>query len=48
MRVRSQLKECLDSGFVTGWLIKGMTALLRKDKSTGNITSDYRPITCLP
>ena len=29
-------------------LTKGNTALLQKDKSKGNITSNYRPITCLP
>ena len=47
-RVRSQLKECLDSGFAPSVLIKRRTALLQKDKSKGNITSNYRPITCLP
>ena len=41
-RVRSQLKECLDSGFVPSWLTKGRTALLQKDKSKGNIASSYR------
>ena len=30
------------------WLTKGRTALLQKDKSKGNIASDYRPITGLP
>ena len=47
-RVTSQLKECLDSGFVPSWLTKGRTALLKKDKSKGNIVSNYRPITSLP
>ena len=47
-RVRSQLKECLDSGFVPSWLTKERTALLQKDKNRGNIGSNYRPITCLP
>ena len=47
-RVRSQLKECLDSGFAPSWLARGRTALLQKDKSKGNIGSNYRPITCLP
>ena len=47
-RVRSQVKEYLDSGFVPSWLTKGRTALLQKDKSKGNIRSNYRPITCLP
>ena len=46
--VRSQLKECLDIGFVPSWLTKGRTSLLQKDKSKGNITSNYGPITCLP
>ena len=30
------------------WLTKGRTALLQKDKSKGNIASNYRPITSLP
>ena len=29
-------------------LTKGRTTLLQKDKSRGNITSNYGPITCLP
>ena len=47
-RVRLQLKECLDSGFVPSWLTRGSTSLLQKDKSKGNVTSNYRPTTCLP
>ena len=47
-RVRLQLKECLDSGFVPTWLTSGRTSLLQKDKSKGNIASNHRPITCLP
>ena len=47
-RVRLQLKECLDSGFVPSWLTRGRTSLLQKDKSKGNVASNYRPITCLP
>ena len=30
------------------WLTKGRTSLLQKDKSKGNIASNYGPITCLP
>ena len=30
------------------WLTRGRTALLKKDKSKGNIASNYRSITCLP
>ena len=47
-RVRLQLKECLDSGFVPSWLTTGRASLLQKDKSKGNVASNYRPITCLP
>ena len=47
-RVRLQLKECLDSGFVPSCLNRGRTSLLHKDKIKGNVTSNHRPITCLP
>ena len=47
-KVRLQLKECLDSGFMPSWLTRGRTSLLQKDKSKGIVASDYRPITCLP
>ena len=43
-----QLKECLDSRFVPSWLTRGRTSLLQKDKSKGNVASNYRPITFLP
>ena len=47
-RVRLQLKECLDSGFVPSWSTGGRNSLLQKDKSKGNVASNYRPITFLP
>ena len=47
-RVRLQLKECFDCGFVSSWLTRGRTSLLQKDKNKGNVASNYRPITCLP
>ena len=47
-RVRLQLKECLDSGFAPSWLTGGRTSLLQKDKSKGNVASNYSPIFCLP
>ena len=46
-RVRLQLKECLGSGFMPSWLPRGRTLLLLKDKSKGNVASNYRPISCL-
>ena len=42
-----QLRECLDIGFVPSWSTRERTSLLEKDKSKGNIASNYRPITCL-
>ena len=45
---RVRLKEYLDSGFVPSWLTRGRTSLLQKDKSKGNVASNYRPLTCLP
>ena len=47
-RVRVQLKECLDNGFAPSWLTRQRTSLLKKDKSKGNVASNYRPITSLP
>ena len=47
-KVRPEFKECLDSGFVPSRLTKGRTGLLQKDKSKGNIASNYRPITLFP
>ena len=47
-RVRLQLKECLDSGFVPSCLTRERTSLLQKDKSKGNRASNYRPTTFLP
>ena len=47
-RVRLYLTECLDSGFVPSWLTSRRTSLLQKDKSKGNVASNYGPITCLP
>ena len=40
-RVRLQLKECLDSGFVPSWLTRGRTSVLQKDKSKGNVAKYY-------
>ena len=45
---KKKLKECLDSGFVPSWFIRGRNSLLEKDKRKGNVASNYRPITCLP
>ena len=43
-----RLDECMTTGKVPSWMTKGRTCLILKDKSKGNIVSNYRPITCLP
>ena len=47
-RLRLQLKESLDSAFVPSWLTRERPSLLQKDKSKGNVASNYRSIICLP
>ena len=46
--ISMQLDECMTTGKVPSWMTKGRTCLMLKDKSKGNIVSNYRPITCLP
>ena len=46
-RVRLQVKECLESGFVPSWFTRERTSVLQKDKSKGNVACNYRPIACL-
>ena len=46
-KVRLQLKEYLDSGFVPSWLTKRRSSLIQKDNCNSNVASNYRPITCL-
>ena len=38
-KVRLELKECLNSGFMPSCLTKGKTALMQKNKSKANIRS---------
>ena len=42
------LQSYLDSGLVPGWLKKGRTVLIQKDKLKANITTNYGPVICLP
>ena len=41
-KIRSKLKECLDSGFVPSWLTNGRTVLMRKIKAkvVSQVTTD--------
>jgi len=45
--LRKQLEQSLEEG-TPGWMPKGRTILIQKDKKQGNAASNYRPITCLP
>ena len=43
-----QMNELLNTGEVPQWMTKGKTCLILKDKTKGNLVSNFRPITCLP
>ena len=43
-----QLGEILTSREVPSWMVNGKTTLIVKDKTKGNLVSNFRPITCLP
>ena len=47
-RIADQLQNWVRIGQVPEWLTLGRTVLIQKDKGKGNISSNYRPITCLP
>ncbi|MEM7264394.1 MAG: reverse transcriptase domain-containing protein [Pseudomonadota bacterium] len=46
--IAGALQECVTSGDVPEWMVKGRTVLIQKDASKGTVPSNYRPITCLP
>ena len=41
-RVQSVAAKRMLSGFVPSWLTRGRTSLLQKDKSKGNVASNYK------
>ena len=47
-KLLNNLAQCIEEGNVPDWMTKGRTVLIQKDKSKGNVASNYRPITCLP
>ena len=47
-RIAQQIQQCINMNQAPEWMTTGKTALMQKDKSKGNIPSNYRPITCLP
>ena len=42
------LNECLNKNQIPDWVTKGVTTLIIKDKTKGNVITNFRPITCLP
>merc|ERR1712059_155271 len=42
------LNDCVESGNVPVWMVKGRTVLIQKDPAKGRAVSNYRPIACLP
>ena len=43
-----QLQHCISNHQASEWVTTGRTALVQKDKSKGNVASNYRPVSCLP
>ena len=46
--VRAGLDDCLKTGNVPDWMLKGGSVLIQKDFAKGTVASKYRPIGCLP
>ena len=42
------MNRCLQDAQVPDWMTKGKTTLIQMDPSKGNVSNNYRPITCLP
>ena len=47
-RMAEQLQHCINNHQAPEWMTAGRIALVQKDKSKGNVASNYRPNTCLP
>ena len=43
-----QLQHCINNHQAPEWITTGRTAPVQKDKSKGNVASNYKPITYLP
>ena len=46
--IAASLQDCLVTGDVPAWMVKGRTVLIQKDSAKGTEVSNYRPIACLP
>ena len=47
-KIAEHLEKCITDGNVPEWMTTGRTVLIMKDKTKGDINTNYRPITCLP
>ena len=47
-RMAGQLQHCINNHLAPEWMTIRRTARVQKNKSKGNLASNYRPIICLP
>ena len=47
-RIAEQLDHCLQQRCVPSYMTFGRTVLIVKDKDSGPVATNFRPITCLP
>ena len=46
--ITTSLQQCMATGVIPAWMVKGRTVLIQKDPAEGTVASNYRPIACLP
>ena len=45
--IATVLNECIEVGYVPGWVVERRTILVMKDSLKGTEAGNYRPIACL-
>ena len=45
--IATVLNECIEVGYVPGWVVERSTILVMKDSLKGTEAGNYRPIACL-
>ena len=46
-RIAMGLQRCLMEGQIPNWMTTGRTILIKKDRTQGNVVTNFGPITCL-
>ena len=46
-RIAMGLQRCLMEGQIPDWMTTGRTILIKKDRTQGDVVTNFRPITCL-